>query len=91
LKRRAPEGNEVAAREKLDAALAALPADADAETIQNIVCEIGKTSGFESLRDWFKAFYETLLGTSQGPRMRSFIALYGVANTHGLIAGALGR
>jgi lysyl-tRNA synthetase class 1 len=91
LKRRAPEGVEVAALEKLDAELAALPADADAETIQNIVYEIGKTSGFENLRDWFKALYETLLGSSQGPRMGSFIALYGVANTRGLIAGALGR
>jgi lysyl-tRNA synthetase class 1 len=91
LKRRAPEGVEVAALEKLDAELAALPADADAETIQNIVYEIGKTSGFENLRDWFKALYETLLGTSQGPRMGSFIALYGVANTRGLIAGALGK
>jgi lysyl-tRNA synthetase class 1 len=65
----------------------ALPAEAYAETIQNIVYEIG----FENLRDWFKALYETLLGTSQGPRMGSFIALYGVANTRGLIAGALGR
>ncbi|MDH7972410.1 lysine--tRNA ligase [Sphingomonas sp. AR_OL41] len=96
LKRRAPEGVEVAALEKLDAELAALPADADAETIQNIVYEIGKSQfgdlgGFESLRDWFKALYETLLGTSQGPRMGSFIALYGVENTRGLIKGALGR
>jgi lysyl-tRNA synthetase class 1 len=96
LKRRAPEGVEVAALEKLDAELAALPADADAETIQNIVYEIGKSQfgdlgGFENLRDWFKALYETLLGSSQGPRMGSFIALYGVANTRRLIAGALGR
>ena len=96
LKRRAPEGVEVAALEKLDAELAALPADADAEAIQNIVYEIGKSQfgalgGFENLRDWFKALYETLLGTSQGPRMGSFIALYGVENTRGLIKGALGR
>jgi lysyl-tRNA synthetase class 1 len=41
------------------------------------------------LRDWFKALYETLLGSSQGPRMGSFIALYGVANTRELIAEAL--
>jgi len=89
LKRRAPEGVEVAALERLDAELAALPADADAETIQNIVYEIGKTSGFENLRDWFKALYETLLGSSQGPRMGSFIALYGIDNSRTLIAEAL--
>ena len=64
---------------------------ADAETIQNAVYEIGKTGGFESLRDWFKALYETLLGSSQGPRMGSFIALYGVVNSRKLIADALAR
>ena len=65
------------------------PADAPAEDIQNIVYEIGKTGGFENLRDWFKALYETLLGSSAGPRMGSFIALYGIANTRKLIAEAL--
>lgn len=89
--RRAPEGVEVAALERLDAELAALPEGAGAEDIQNIVYEIGKTGGFEQLRDWFKALYETLLGSSQGPRMGSFIALYGVANTRALIAEALAR
>ena len=89
LERRAPEGVEVAALERLDAALAALPADASAEDIQNEVYEIGKTGGFETLRDWFRALYETLLGTSHGPRMGSFIKLYGIDNSRALIAGAL--
>ena len=51
--------------------------------------EAGKAAGFENLRDWFKALYETLIGSSQGPRMGSFIALYGLAETRGLIADAL--
>jgi lysyl-tRNA synthetase class 1 len=91
LVRRAPEGVEVEALKRLDADLAALPADATAEDIQNIVYEIGKTGGFAELRDWFKALYETLLGSSQGPRMGSFIALYGVENTRKLIGEALAR
>ncbi|HVI98219.1 MAG TPA: lysine--tRNA ligase [Sphingomonas sp.] len=91
LHRRAPEGAEIAGLKRLDAELAALPAGATPEDIQNIVYEIGKAGGFESLRDWFKALYETLLGSSQGPRMGSFIALYGVENTRKLIAEALGR
>jgi len=91
LVRRKPHGVEVAALERLDADLAALPADASAEDIQNIVYEIGKTGGSAELRDWFKALYETLLGSSQGPRMGSFIALYGVDNTRKLIADALVR
>jgi lysyl-tRNA synthetase, class I len=91
LQRRAPEGVEVAALQRLDAELAALPADASAEDIQNIVYEIGKTGDFAELRDWFRALYETLLGSSQGPRMGSFIRLYGVENSRKLIAEALAR
>ena len=92
LHRRGPEANEAAALAALDAQLAVVGEDASAEDLQNLVYEIGKAEqfGFESLRDWFKALYETLLGSSQGPRMGSFIALYGVANTRRLIAEALG-
>ena len=42
-----------------------------------------------ALRGWFQALYETLLGRSQGPRMGSFIALYGIDNSRRLIAEAL--
>ncbi len=59
------------------------------DEIQNIVFEVGKRHPFESLRHWFQALYETLLGSSQGPRMGSFIALYGVDNSRKLIAAAL--
>ncbi|MCT8000991.1 lysine--tRNA ligase [Sphingomonas sanguinis] len=91
LQRRAPEPHEAEALRQLDAQLAALPAGASAEDIQNIVYEIGKTDAFPSLRDWFKALYETLLGSAQGPRMGSFIALYGVDNSRKLIAEALAK
>ena len=92
LKRRRPEAGEAAALAALDEELAATSDDATAEEIQTIVYEIGKDPhyGFESLRDWFKALYETLLGSSQGPRMGSFIRLYGIGNTRQLIAEALG-
>ena len=89
LNRRKPEGAEAAALQRLDVELAALPTDATSEDIQNIVYAIGNEGGFDSLRDWFKALYETLLGSSAGPRMGSFIALYGVENTRRLIAEAL--
>ncbi len=93
LQRRAPAANEADALKALDAQLAAMTEETSAEDIQTAVYEIGKaeTYGFESLRDWFKALYETLLGSSQGPRMGSFIALYGVANTRKLIEEALAR
>ncbi|WP_298191702.1 lysine--tRNA ligase [Novosphingobium sp.] len=91
LKRRKPEPNEAAALAALDAELAATDDSASAEDLQTLVYEIGKDPhyGIGALRDWFKALYETLLGSSQGPRMGSFIALYGIAGTRRLIAEAL--
>jgi lysyl-tRNA synthetase class 1 len=93
LVKRAPSDGEVAALWALDEALAEAPTDMSAEDLQTIVYEIGKQPefGFESLRDWFKALYETLLGSEQGPRMGSFIALYGIAPTRQLIAEALAK
>jgi lysyl-tRNA synthetase class 1 len=89
LKRRAPIEMEIAALKDLDSELARLPADADGDAIQHLVFEVGKRHPFESLRHWFQALYETLLGSSQGPRMGSFIALYGIDNSRRLIAEAL--
>lgn len=91
LQRRAPTANEAAALRALGDALAERDESTSAEDLQTLVYEIGKDPAFafENLRDWFKALYETLLGSSQGPRMGSFIALYGVANTRALIAEAL--
>ena len=89
LRKRAPDEREREALRDLDSRLAALSEGASGEDIQNMVFEVGKAHGFEPLRDWFKALYETLLGTSQGPRMGSFIALYGIDNSRKLIAEAL--
>ncbi|MXP46982.1 lysine--tRNA ligase [Altererythrobacter luteolus] len=93
LNKRAPSENEAAALRALDAELAGLAGSMSAEDLQTKVYEIGKQEefAFESLRDWFKALYETLLGSSAGPRMGSFIALYGIENTRSLIAEALAR
>ena len=93
LDKRAPSANEAEALRALDSYLAQAAEDTSAEDLQTQVYEIGKREeyGFASLRDWFKALYQTLLGSDQGPRMGSFIALYGVANTRQLIAEALAR
>jgi lysyl-tRNA synthetase class 1 len=89
LQRRPPNAIERKALMDLDNRLAVLPPHVQAEDIQFDVYEAGKASGIEPLREWFKALYETLLGASQGPRMGSFIALYGIAPTRALIAQAL--
>jgi lysyl-tRNA synthetase class 1 len=87
---RAPDARERAALEDLAARLRKLPADfRDGEAIQNEVYEVGKTAGFEPLRGWFQALYEVLLGQNQGPRFGSFVAIFGVERTLGLIERAL--
>ena len=91
LQRRAPAGHEIDALKDLDSELSKLSPDAEGDEIQHVVFEVGKRHPFESLRHWFQALYETLLGSNQGPRMGSFIALYGLENSRRLIAEALGE
>ncbi len=63
----------------LKAALQEIDKSSDASAIQTLVFEIGKNHGYEkNMRDWFSALYQILLGQNEGPRMGSFIALYGV-------------
>jgi lysyl-tRNA synthetase class 1 len=82
---RAPDATEQAALGELLRYLESAPADASAEDLQNEVYEIGKRHPFPELKAWFKALYEVLLGQDQGPRMGSFIALYGRKETAALI------
>ena len=86
---RIADANERTALEDLERTLAALPAGASAEDIQSEIYEVGKRHDFASLRDWFAALYEVLFGQPEGPRMGSFVALYGIANFRALIAAAL--
>jgi lysyl-tRNA synthetase class 1 len=39
--------------------------------------------------NWFQAIYEILLGQQRGPRLGTFIALYGIPETRALIGKAL--
>ena len=85
---RTPTDEEKAALVDLAGALEALPGDADAKAIQTEVYEVGKRHPFPDLKSWFKALYEILLGQSRGPRMGSFIAVYGLNETISLIRRA---
>jgi lysyl-tRNA synthetase class 1 len=86
---RAPNDKERAALQDLADQLGPFEGSTDAEALQNLVYEVGKAHRFEPLRDWFGAIYQVLLGSEQGPRFGSFVALYGVAETRRLIADAL--
>jgi lysyl-tRNA synthetase class 1 len=86
---RTPSEPERAALADLLAELEALPSGSAAETIQERIYEVGKRHPFGELRAWFQALYEVLIGQSTGPRMGSFVALYGIAETADLIRKAL--
>lgn len=86
---RAPTDQDRAALEDLLLSLDKMADATSAEDIQTEVYEVGKRHGYENLRDWFKALYETLLGQDQGPRMGSFFALYGLPESKELIRRVL--
>ncbi len=102
---REPNADERHALMDLRDALSQLPADASAERIQDVVYEVGRrepfldTSGKSKTKDgkpgvsldWFNMLYQVLLGQEKGPRFGSFVAVYGIENTVGMIDGALAR
>lgn len=82
---RAPTDAERIALQDLHDTLQDLPRDAQPDLIQNVVFEVGKRHPYEDLRRWFGTLYEVLLGQKEGPRMGSFIALFGIDETISLI------
>ena len=80
---------EKAVLEDLVNTLKTLPADSKGVDIQSKVYEVGKRHYGEKLKDWFRALYEILLGQTEGPRMGSFIALYGMEETLTLLHRAI--
>ncbi len=100
---RAADDVERAALEAVSAKLAELPAESSAEEIQHALYDIArpipryqdmKAKGATPERpgvsnDFFNMVYGVLLGEERGPRLGSFIALYGVEETRALIAKAL--
>ncbi|MBY0280668.1 MAG: lysine--tRNA ligase [Alphaproteobacteria bacterium] len=83
---RQPTAEEKAALQDLHQTLGNIDATAPADVIQTDVFEVGKRHNFTELRAWFGTLYEVLLGQKEGPRMGSFIALYGAQNMRDLIA-----
>lgn len=54
------------------------------EEIQNATYSAGKENGL-NLKTWFRTMYRMLLGQDRGPRLGTFIHLYGVRETLALI------
>jgi lysyl-tRNA synthetase class 1 len=89
--------------EQLSSKLAHLPADVSADEIQHALYDIARpipryqdhlAKGATAARpgvssEFFNMIYAVLLGESQGPRLGSFIAIYGLDETRKLIDKAL--
>lgn len=88
---RPPTQTDQAALLDLRDSLKALPGDTSAEDLQALVFEVGKRHPYPELRAWFTTLYEVLLGQTEGPRMGSFIALYGIREMIGLIEEKAGQ
>ena len=86
---RSPNDQEKKALKELSLGLGKLTQASTGEDVQKLVFSIGKENNFDNLRDWFRSLYEILLGQSDGPRMGSFIALFGITQTIDLINDAL--
>lgn len=71
--------------ENIKVELIQMEKDCAPEDIQSIFYKIGTDSNYENLRDFFKMVYQTLLGQEQGPRLGSFVKLYGINKTIELI------
>ena len=65
--------------------------ESTSEIIQTEIYEIGKKYQFDNLRDFFKLIYQVLLGQEQGPRLGSFIKLFGINKTTDLIDDLLNK
>ena len=82
---RKPTLKEKNALKDLVVRLSSITGKVEPADIQKTLFSVGKDHDFEPLRTWFQALYETLLGSSEGPRFGSFIALYGIHDTITLI------
>jgi lysyl-tRNA synthetase class 1 len=84
---RTARADELPAFTELRDGLKAFEGAPTAENLQTLVYEVGKhhAATYPNLREWFGALYQVLLGQDQGPRMGSFIALYGVPEMVGLL------
>ena len=100
---RAADAEEQLALQALADALGKAPQNANAQELQGIIYDVGRSvPRYQDLtaknatpdrpgvsNAWFNTIYQVLLGEEKGPRFGSFVELYGVENTRQLIADAL--
>lgn len=80
-----PDESQKSTLDKIFSMLDAISDDMSAEQIQEKIYDIGMQDYPENLREYFKDLYQILLGQTEGPRLGSFIKLFGIENMKRLI------
>ncbi len=75
------EKNKIIFKDIFDMLSTDISIKSSSEDIQTLLYEIGKKHKFDNLKDFFKLVYQVLLGQERGPRLGSFIKLYGIEET----------
>jgi len=88
-KYRKPTQREITALQDLIKRIEKIKDVTNHQLIQNEVYETGKNNNFNELKEWFSCLYEILLGQKEGPRIGSFISIYGCKETIELIQNAI--
>jgi lysyl-tRNA synthetase, class I len=64
--------------------------ESNQEAIQFEVYEVGKAHGYaDNLRGWFQVIYEVVFGSPEGPRLGTFIEVYGLEEFASLLESAV--
>ena len=86
-----PNSIQINILKQIKAMLADIDRNTTSQDIQRQIYDIGMKSSYQNLRDYFKDLYQILLGQEQGPRLGSFIKLYGITSFIDLINSNLDR
>ena len=87
----APSAQHLEILQKIINFLDTINPQASSEEIQNGIYQIGMESGYENLRLFFRDLYQIILGQQEGPRLGSFIKLYGILETKEVISHIIAK
>jgi lysyl-tRNA synthetase class 1 len=80
-----PDDLQMRALNELKNALLEKDEKASVDDLQNVVFSVGQKFFEGDIKRWFETIYGVLFGANNGPRIGSFISLYGINNTASLI------
>jgi lysyl-tRNA synthetase class 1 len=86
-----PSDEQKVALEAFRDAIAGMNEASTSEDFQNTVFEVGKKFYPGDMKSWFSTLYSVLFGAESGPKIGSFVSLYGVTNMIKLVDDRVNR